>query len=118
MKKLNDASLRHSYPMLSPYQKAMTVPANSYKTVTDAWEGYHSVPLDEESSKLTRFITPWGSYRYLRGPQGYESSGDAYNIRYDKITEGVKNIIRQVDDSLLYNQTIADSFKSTVEYFI
>ena len=36
MKKLNDASLRHSYPMLSPYQKAMTIPANSYKTITDA----------------------------------------------------------------------------------
>ena len=117
MKKLNDASLRHSYPMLSPYQKAMTVPANSYKTVTDAWEGYHSVPLDEESSKMTRFITPWGSYRYLRGPQGYESSGDAYNLRYDEITEGVKNIIRQVDDSLLYDPTIADNFRSTVDYF-
>lgn len=46
MQRLNDASLRHTHPVLSPYLKAMTVPKNTYKTVTDAWEGYHSVPID------------------------------------------------------------------------
>ena len=70
MQRLNDATFRHTHPLLSPYQKAMSVPSNTYKTVTDAWEGYHGVPLDHESSLMTRFITPFGAYRYLRGPQG------------------------------------------------
>ena len=77
MQSLNQCSLRNAYPMTSPYQKAMTVPAHTYKTVTDAWEGFHAIPLDEESKKLTQFITPFGVYRYKRGPQGYLATMDA-----------------------------------------
>ena len=63
MQALNECTLRLTHPLTSPYLKAMSVPSNRYKTVMDAWEGYHAIPLDEESSKLTRFITPFGAYR-------------------------------------------------------
>ena len=116
MQRLNDASLRHTHPVLSPYLKAMTVPKNSYKTVTDAWEGYHSVPLDKESSKLTSFVTPFGCYRYLTNPQGNHVSGDAYNKRFDMVTANVKDVQRQVDDSLLWKPTVAECFAHTAEY--
>ena len=36
MQALNKATLRSSHPLTSPFQKAMTVPAGTYKTVTDA----------------------------------------------------------------------------------
>ena len=42
-------------------------------------EGYHSVTLDNESSKLTPFVTPFRFYRYLTNPQGNHVSGDSYN---------------------------------------
>ena len=57
----------------------------TWKTVTDAWNGYHSVPLRESDRKLTTFITPWGRWRYKRLPQGFVSSQDGYNRRYDAI---------------------------------
>ena len=101
MQRLNNASLRQTHPVLSPYQKAMTVPQGSYKTFTDAWEGYHFVPLYTENSKLTTFVTPFGLYRYLTNPQGNHVSGDAYNKRFDEVTADVQNVHRQVDDSLL-----------------
>ena len=107
MQRLNDASLRQTHPVLSPYQKDMNVLKGSYKTVTDAWEGYHSVPLDKASSKLTTFVTPFGLYRYLTNPQGNLVSGDAYNKRYDN---------RQVDDSLLLKSTVEECFRHTAEY--
>ena len=113
---LNRATMRHSHPMTSPYIKAMSVPANTYKTVTDAWEGYHSIPLDKESSLMTQFITPFGVFRYKRDPQGYTSSGDAYNNRFDEITKEVKDSIRQVDDSLLWSGSVAQNFKDTCDY--
>ena len=116
MQSLNKATLRQSYPLTSPYQKAMTVPTGVYKTVTDAWEGFHAIPLDEESSKLTQFITPFGVYRYKRGPQGFQATMDAYNRRFDKVTEGVKDIIRQVDDSLLWDTSIKGNFDRTVAF--
>ena len=96
MQALNKATLRSSHPLTSPYQKAMTVPAGTYKTVTDAWEGYHALPLDKESSRLTQFITPYNVYRYLRCPQGFQASCDAYNNRFDKITKDVKDNIQRV----------------------
>ena len=77
--------LDNDHPVLSPYLNAMTVPKNAYKTVTVAWEGYHSVPLDKESSKLTSFVTPFGCYRYLKNPQGNHVSGDACNMRFDGV---------------------------------
>ena len=43
----------------------MGVPKGSYRTMTDAWEG---AQLDTKSSKLTQFVTPFGSYRYLTNP--------------------------------------------------
>ena len=49
--------------MASPYIKTMSVPTNVFKTVTDAWEGYHAIPLDEENSRMTQFITPYGVFR-------------------------------------------------------
>ena len=116
MQELNKATLRPTHPLTSPYLKAMSVPPNTYKTVTDAWEGYHSIPLDEESSKLTRFITMYGAYRYLRDPQGWVGSGDAYGRRYDAVTSEVKNNIRQVDDSLLWESDIKKNFDSTCAY--
>ena len=47
-------------PFMYPYQQAMIVPRNPYKMVTDAWEGYHSDPLDKEGCKLIQFVTPYG----------------------------------------------------------
>ena len=116
MQRLNDVTLRHTHPLLSPHQKAMSVPSNSYKTVSDTWEGYHGIPLDDESSAMTRFITPYGAYRYLRGPQGYQATGDTYNRRFDKVTQGFTDVIRQVDDSLLWGNTIEECFNKTVAY--
>ena len=31
----------------------------------DAWNGYHSVPLDPRDRHVTTYLTPWGRMRYL-----------------------------------------------------
>ena len=36
----------------------------------DAKDGFYQISLDEASSKLTTFWTPFGHYRYLRMPFG------------------------------------------------
>ena len=45
--------------------------------------------ISVESQPLTTFITEWGRFMYLRMPQGYVASGDAYTRRYVEI---IKNI--------------------------
>lgn len=39
------------------------VPPNAWKTVSDAWNGYNSVPLREADRHLTTFTTPFGRWR-------------------------------------------------------
>ena len=65
---------------------------------------------------MTQFITQYGVFRYKRDPQGYQASGDAYNNRFDEVTKTVKNCVRQIDDSLLWSESIARCFKDTCEY--
>jgi len=53
------------------------------RTMADAWNGYHSVPLRESDRHLTTFIIPFGRWHYTRAPQGFLSLGDGYNRRFD-----------------------------------
>ena len=114
--KLNDQCLRETHHTESPFKLACQVPPNTYKTVLDAVDGYHSVMLDEESQQLTNFITEWGRYKCLRMPQGFIAAGDAYTRRYDEIVKDVERKVKIVDDSLLWDYSIEDSFNHTWEY--
>ena len=82
---LNACATRETHHTQAPFHQVRSVPNHVKKTVTDAWNGYHSVPLREEDRHLTTFITPWGRYRYRTAPQGYISSGDGYTRRLTKL---------------------------------
>ena len=103
MSPINKFCVRETHPTKSPFHLARSVPGSSYKTVFDAWNGFHSVPIREEDRHYTTFITPWGLFRYIRAPQGFLSSGDGYNRRLDDILAGLERLVRCVDDSLLYD---------------
>ena len=77
---------------------------NLYSTVfakLDATQGYHQVPLDEESSKLTTFLLPSGRFRFLQAPMGLSCSSDEFCRRSDKIIEGLPGVRKLVDDILV-----------------
>jgi ribosomal protein L44E len=103
MSPLNKFCVRETHPTKSPFHLARSVPGSSYKTVFDAWNGFHSVPIRQEDRHYTTFITPWGLFRYIRAPQGFLSSGDGYNRRLDDILAGLERLVRCVDDSLLFD---------------
>ena len=113
---LNRHSKRQTHHTMSPFHQASMVPANTKKTVLDAWNGYHSVYLDPSCRDLTTFITPWGRYRYKTTPQGYLAAGDAYTERFDRIIADVKNKTKCVDDAILWSNSIQESFLQTCEF--
>ena len=107
---LNIHATRETHHTQSPFHQARSVPQGKKKTVFDAWNGYHSVPLHPDDRHYTTFITPWGRYRYRTAPQGYIASGDGYTRRYDEITSSIPNKTKCVDDTLLWSDTIEESF--------
>ena len=114
---LNAASSRQTHHTVSPFNQASLVPAGTKKTVCDAWNGYHSVPIREEDRNLTTFITPWGRYRYRTAPQGYLAAGDAYTRRFDEIIHDIPNKTKCVDDTILWGDDLRDIFLKTC-YFL
>ena len=115
---LNSQCKCETHHTSSPFQLALQVPPNTKKTVLDAVDGYHSIPLDEESQPLTTFTTEWGHFMYLRMPQGYLASDDAYTHRYDEIIKNVLHKIKIVDNILLFNKNIEDAFYHTLDYLL
>ncbi|CAG2222072.1 unnamed protein product [Mytilus edulis] len=113
---LNVHATRETHHTPSPFHQARSVPNGKRKTVFDAWNGYHSVPIPEEDRHLTTFITPWGRYRYKTAPQGYIASGDAYTRRYDEIVADIPNKTKCVDDVLLWADSIEESFFQAVQW--
>ena len=113
---LNKHAVRQTHGAETPFHIASGVPPNTYRTTTDAWNGYHSVPIREEDRHVTTFVTPWGRFRYRTTPQGFLAAMDAYNHRFDLVTRDFKDKKRCVDDSILWGDTIEDTFLRTCEY--
>ena len=112
---LNRFCKRETFAMESPFQLARRVPKDTWKTVTDAWNGYHSVPLRPSDKHLTTFITPFGRWRYTRAPQGFLSSGDGYNRRFDAVLSNVERKERCVDDTIHYDRDLEEHWWRTID---
>lgn len=113
---INKYCLRETHHTPCPFDIVSSIPSKSFKTVLDAFNGYHQVPLDEPSIKLTTFITEFGRYQYLRAPQGHIGSGDAYTRRYDDVIKCVPRKHKVVDDVLLHDDNITQAFYHTFDY--
>ena len=50
---LNRCSVRQTHHVPTPFHLADRVPQHTKKTVTDAWNGYHSAPIREEDRHFT-----------------------------------------------------------------
>ena len=113
---LNLHATHETHHTQSPFHQACSNPHSIKKTIFDAWNGYHSVPLHVDDRHLTTFTTPWGRYRYCTAPQGYIASGDGYTRRYDEIVAHIPQKTMCVDDSLLRSNSIEESFWQAVNW--
>lgn len=67
-------------------------------TVCDVKNGFWHVTLDEESSYMTTFSTPYGRYRWLRMPMGISLAPEVFQR---KALEGLQGIYVIADDILI-----------------
>ena len=113
---LNKFCRREEYVTSTPSKQARSVPPHAYKTVTDAWNGYHSVPIRQSDRHLTTFVTPWGRFRYCRNPQGFVGAGDGYNRRFDAVLADFADKERCVDDTIFWDTSLERHFWRAIEF--
>ena len=71
-------------------------------TTVDLRSGFWHCVLDEESSMLTTFNTPYGRYRWLRLPFGLSVSPEIFQKRVTQTLEGLDGVLNIADDILIY----------------
>ena len=98
---------RETFASESPSYLAHCIPKDTWKTVTDVWNGYHSVPLHMSDRHLTTFNTPFGRWDYTRAPQGFLSLRNGYNCRFD-----CKE--RCVDDTIHHDTNLEQHWRRTI----
>ena len=74
----------------------------------DASNGFWQVQLEEKSTYLTTFNTPFGRYKFQRLPFGICSASEEYQQRMMQAVEGLKGIVVVADDILVLGQGETD----------
>ena len=109
LSKLNSQASRPAHLSPTPFQAIHSVDSKEhYFSTVDALCGYWQIELAEEDQHLRIFITPYGRYKYCRGPLGFAATGDAFCLRGDIALQGLTNCVKVVDDILLYDEDYFD----------
>ena len=103
-KHLNQNIKRSHYPLPTIEDLLPDLSKARIFSVVDAKNGFWHVELDEESSYLTTFNTPFGRYRWLRMPFGISSAPEEYQRRQDQTVEGLPGVRSIIDDILIYGE--------------
>ena len=70
----------------------------------DLKDGFLQIELDDESSRLTKFQTPWGRHRWLRMPYGISPAPEYFQQKLDQNLQGLPGVYRIADDILITGQ--------------
>lgn len=85
--------------------------AKVFSTV-DAKKGFWHVVLDEASSKLTTFWTPFGRYRWTRLPFGIAPAPEIFQMKLQETIQDLEGVECIADDILIFG--IGDSLEEAL----
>ena len=97
-KNLNTAIQRENYPLPTIEDIATRLHGAKVFTILDMRCGFWHVVLDEPSSFLTTFNTPFGRYRWKRMPFGISSAPEVFQRRMHELIEGLQGVEVVADD--------------------
>ena len=110
-KDLNRAIQREKYQLPTVEDIATRLHGAKVFTVMDVRNGFWHVSLDEESSYLTTFQTPFGRYRWRCMPFGISSAPEVFQRKMHELIEGMTGIEVVADDFIAvgYGETFGEA---------
>ena len=85
-------------------------------TKVDLASALRHLELDDESSLLTTFATPYGRFRWLRLPFGLNVSSEIFQKRLNQELEGLAGVKCIADDVLVYGTSEADHDRNLANF--
>ena len=110
-KDLNRAIQREKYQHPTMEDIATCLHGAKVFTVMDVQNGFWHVSLDEESSYLTTFQTPFGRYRWRRMPFGISFAPEVFQRKMHELIEDMTGIEVVADDFIAvgYGETFGEA---------
>jgi len=97
--------LREHYQLPTVEKITSRLAKAQYFTVLDASSGFWQLKLDEASSRLCTFNTPFGRFRFLRLPFGVNSAPEVFHRTVKQLFEGIEGVETYIDDLLTWGET-------------
>ena len=105
LRKLNLCLKRETYPLPTFEEISAKFYGAKWFSKLDAASGFYQIPIEQNSSDLTAFITPYGRYKFLRLPMGINIAPEIYQRKMDELLAGMKGVMCYMDDVLIVGQT-------------
>jgi hypothetical protein len=88
-------------------------------SLLDCFSGYHQIYMKEEDKASTSFITPFGTYCFVRMPEGLKKVGSTFSRLTKTVLESQvgRNIFTYVDDIVVASKNKEDHLADLAETF-
>ena len=104
-KQLNKAIKHHCYQLPIPKEIFSQMAGSKCFTKLDASSGYWQMKINEESSDLLAFNTPFGRYKFLRFPFGIHSASVIFHSGLSQLVQGIKSTASVQDGIIIHAPT-------------
>ena len=101
-RKLNKVTVFDPEPMVTAGDVFQGLAGDKYFTKIDLSKGYWQVPVAEEDIPKTAFVTPDGTYEFLKMPFGMMNSGATFVRGIRKMLKGMNHVDSIIDDILIH----------------
>ena len=108
LNKLNESVKREKYTLPTIDSILHKLAGSSVYSTLDAASGFWQIALDEESCKLTTFITPKGRYCFKRLPFGITSAPEIFQRKMQELLQGHEGTVIYMDDVLVFGGTMEE----------
>jgi hypothetical protein len=116
---LNKCCPKDNFPLARINPIVDTATGSETMALLDYFSGYHEISLHEEDEEKTSFITPCGTYCYLRMPEGLCNASSTFcRMTKAALKDQVdRNVLSYVDDIVMVNKKRENYITDLAETF-
>ena len=116
---LNKACPKDSFPLPKIDRLVDSTAGHALMSFTDAYSGFHQIPLWEEDQEKTAFVTEQGLYCYKVMPFGLKNAPATFQRLVNKVFENQlgRNLEAYIDDIIVKSRAKADHLANLRETF-
>jgi hypothetical protein len=100
---LNKACPKDEFPLPRIDSLVDAAASSELMSLLDCYSGYRQIWMKKEDEPKTSFITPSGTYCYLRMPEGLKNAGGSFSRMIAKVLHSQigRNVLTYVDDIIV-----------------